>query len=203
MPTIDVDRETAHDAAVRELARPIYPKASLGDRISAWLSDLLHRFLDSGAGLPGGWLTIVVLGLLVAAALAVAVRIARNTLGGRRSGGLHAGRILSAADHRGRAEDFAAQGDWVNAIRQRVQAIGRELEENGVLNPVAGRTAAEMARDAGAAIPHCGAELSAAATVFNDVTYGEREGTEQEYRSISALDDRVRHEVTGRDRVAQ
>ena len=27
MPTIDIDRETAHEAAQRELAKPIYPKS--------------------------------------------------------------------------------------------------------------------------------------------------------------------------------
>ena len=47
-----------------------------------------------------------------------------------------------------------------------------------MLNPVPGRTATELARDAGAAVPDLAGELTQAAIAFNDVTYGERPGTE-------------------------
>jgi hypothetical protein len=99
---------------------------------------------------------------------------------------------LTAAQHRATAESYAAQGDWSSAIRHRLRAIARHLEETGVLDAAPGRTANELARDAGAALPHLSDELSQAATAFNDVTYGEQPGTEDAYRMIVALDDHLR-----------
>lgn len=196
MPEVDIDRETARAAAAEELANPIYSKASLSDRISWWLNDLLNRIVDSGSALPGGWLTIVVLALLLLAVLIAAARVARRTLGGRVGERLYDGRVLAATEHRVRAEQSAARGEWATAIRQRVRAIGRQLEEGGVLNPVAGRTATELAREADRALPGFGDELNFAATVFNDVTYGELPGTEDDYRRIGDLDDRLCSHIT-------
>lgn len=188
---VDIDRETAHDAAARELAKAIYPDTSLSDRVAAWINDLLQKMLKAGTALPGGWLAIVLLGLLVAAGLTVAVRIARRTMGSRRGDHLFGSRPMAAAEHRAKAEQAAAQSDWSSAIRQRVRAIGRQLEEDGVLNPVPGRTAGELAAEAGQALPAFSADLVAAATVFDDVTYGRRPGSELGYRLVSDLDDRL------------
>ena len=58
VPAIDIDRDAAHEAAQRELAKPIYPKASLTERLSEWLDDLLYRIVQEGSSLPGGWFTI-------------------------------------------------------------------------------------------------------------------------------------------------
>jgi hypothetical protein len=66
------------------------------------------------------------------------------------------------------------------------------LEESGVLDPVPGRTATELARDAGRAIPALAAEMRSAVEAFNDVTYGERPGTEAGYRMIADLDEHLR-----------
>ena len=188
---VDIDRETAHDAAARELAKAIYPDTSLSDRVAAWINDLLQKMLKAGTALPGGWLAIVLLGLLVAAGLTVAVRIARRTMGSRRGDHLFGSRPMAAAEHRAKAEQAAAQSDWSSAIRQRVRAIGRQLEEDGVLNPVPGRTAGELAAEAGQALPAFTAALVAAATVYDDVTYGRRPGSELGYRLVSDLDDRL------------
>ena len=54
MPTIDIDRDAAHEAAQHELAKPIYPKASLTDRLLDWISELFYRLMDATAGVPGG-----------------------------------------------------------------------------------------------------------------------------------------------------
>ncbi len=194
MPAIDVDRDAAHDAAQRELAKPIYPKASLTERISEWLDDLLYRIVQEGSSLPGGWFTISVLLIILAVAIVVAVRIARRTMRTNR-GGEHAlfdAHELSAAKHRATAEQYAAAGDWAAAIRHRLRAVARQLEEDGVLNPVPGRTATELAKDAGQALPDLAGELHQAAIAFNDVTYGERPGTEPAYRMIADLDDHLR-----------
>lgn len=60
------------------------------------------------------------------------------------------------------------------------------------LNPAAGRTANELASDAGEVLPHLAGELTQAATAFNDVTYGERPGTQGAYQMIADLDDHLR-----------
>ncbi len=191
MPTIDIDREAAHDAAARELAKPIYPKASLHDRFAEWVNDVIHRLMIGGSSLPGGWLTVVVLAALVLAAVVVAVRIARRTMGRPGDRRLYGDRTLTAADYRERADVSAAQRDWAAAIRQRVRAIGRQLEEDGAVAPVPGRTAVELAREAGSALPDLAGQFSTAATVFNDVTYGDQAGSERNYRLVADLDDRV------------
>ncbi|OBA99850.1 hypothetical protein A5662_01365 [Mycobacteriaceae bacterium 1482268.1] len=193
MPAIDIDRDAAQEAAQRELAKPIYPKPSLTERIADWLDDLIYRIAQEGSSLPGGWFTITVLVIILAVAVVVAVRIARRTMRTSR-GGEHAlfdSHGLTASQHRATAEQYAAQGEWAAAIRHRLRAVARQLEEDGVLNPVPGRTATELAKDAAAAVPGLSDELAQAATAFNDVTYGERPGTEPAYRMIADLDDHL------------
>src|ERR1700754_1252643 len=144
--------------------------------------------------MPGGWLTISVLAILLVIAIVVAVRIARRTMRTNRGGefALFGNHELSAAEHRATAEQYAAGGNWSAAIRHRLRAVARQLEESAVLAPVPGRTASELARDAGRAIPNLAAELSRAAESFNDVTYGERPGTEAAYRMVADLDNHLR-----------
>lgn len=193
MPTVDIDRDAAHEAAQQELNKPIYPKASLTDRLSEWVNELIYRLAQEGAGVPGGWLTIGVLLLLVAVAVVVAWRIARKTMRTDRADpSLYGGHELSAAQHRATAQQHAEAGQWALAIRHRLRAVARQLEESGVLPPVPGRTATELASDAGQALPHLTGELRDAATAFNDVTYGDRPGTEASYRSVAELDDHIR-----------
>lgn len=193
MPAIDIDRDAAHEAAQQELDKAIYPKSSLGDQLLNWLEELLYRVVSSSTNLPGGWFTVAVLLVLVTVAVVVAVRIARRAMRTRRSESatLFDDHELSAAEHRATAERFAASRDWSPAIRHRVRALARQLEENGVLDPVPGRTATELARAAGRALPGLADELFVAAEAFNGVTYGEQPGLESQYRMIAALDDKL------------
>ncbi len=199
MSAIDIDRNAAHDAAQRELSKPIYPKASLGERISDWLNELFYRIFSEGSSVPGGWFTLTVLGILLVVAVVVAVRVARRTMRGNRGAdyALFDSRQLSSAEHRATAEQYAAAADWPHAIRHRLRAVARQLEETGVLDQVPGRTATELGRDAAGAIPELAAEFGWAADMFNDVTYGQRPGTATAYRRLAELDDRLRaHRVT-------
>ncbi|BBZ72368.1 DUF4129 domain-containing protein [Mycobacterium paraseoulense] len=194
MPSIDIDRDAAHQAAQVELDKPIYSKGSAGEQIAEWINEMIYRLLQKTASLPGGWLTATVLFIMLGIALAAAIHIARRTMRTNRGGDyqLFEAAQLTAAQHRATAENYAAQGDWAAAIRHRLRAVARQLEETGVLNPAPGRTANELAADAGAALPHLGGELSQAATAFNDVTYGEQPGTQDAYRMIADLDDHLR-----------
>lgn len=199
MPSIDIDRDGAHQLAQDELSKPIYSQESVRQKLEEWFSEHLYRLLEKTSHIPGGWFTVSVLLILLAVAVVVAVRIARNTLRTKRGGDsqLFDAAQLTAAQHRATAEGFAAQGNWTAAIRHRLRAVARELEETGVLNPTPGRTANELAIDAGAALPHLAVELSQAATAFNDVTYGERPGTQAAYQMIAELDDHLRSRVSG------
>ena len=193
MAQIDIDRDTAHDAAQNELAKSIYPKPSPSEAIMDWIEDLLYRVMARTSEVPGGWFTVAVLIVLLVVAIVVAVRIARRAMRTNRSEqmALFDDHELSAAEHRATAERHAASQQWSPAIRHRVRAVARQLEENGVLDRVPGRTATELARVAGRALPALADELVTAADAFNDVTYGERPGTEAAYRSIVALDGKL------------
>jgi hypothetical protein len=196
---MEIDRDAAHEAAQRELAKPIYPKASLTDRLSEWINEMIFRLMLKGSSLPGGWFTIALLITIGVVLAIIAIRIARRTMRTNRGTdySLFGAAELSAAEHRATAERYAAQGDWSAAIRHRLRAIARQLEESGILNPVPGRTANELARDAGASLPRLASDLRTAAAAFNDVTYGERPGTETGYRQIADLDEHLRSHSAG------
>jgi len=199
MPSIDIDRDAAHRAAQDELNKPIYSKGSAGDQFLDWLNDLIYRLLQETSSVPGGWFTATVLFILLTIAVVVAVRIARRTMRARRGGDhlLFETAQLTAAQHRATAESCAAKGDWAAAIRHRLRAVARQLEETAVLAAAPGRTANELARDAGAVLPHLDGELTEAATAFNDVTYGELPGTQAAYQMIADLDDHLRSRWQG------
>jgi hypothetical protein len=194
MATVLIDRDAAHDAAQRELAKPIYPKQNFTERLSDWINDFIYRLVAHGSEVPGGWFTIAVLLTLLAVAIVVAVRIARRTMKTNRKGdsALFGVAELSAAEHRATAERFAADSNWAAAIRHRLRAVARQLEENGALNAEPGRTANELARDTAKFLPELTWKLADAAASFNDVTYGERPGTESAYRNIAELDEQIR-----------
>jgi hypothetical protein len=199
VPSVDIDRDAARQAAQDELSKPIYPKSSPGDQFNEWLNHLILRLMEKSSSIHGGWFTVTMLFILLAVAVAVGVHIARNTMRTNRGDGdyrLFEAAQLTAAQHRATAEDYAAQGNWAAAIRHRLRAVARQLEESGVLEPAPGRTANELARDAGSALPHLAGELSRAATAFNDVTYGEQPGTPDAYQMIAELDDHLRSRAT-------
>jgi hypothetical protein len=193
LPVIDIDRDDAREAAQRELAKPIYPRVSPKQQFIDFVDMLLRQLVDKGAAVPGGWFTISVLLIVLVVAMVAAIRIARRTLRTNRGDHpLFGPTELSAAEHRAAAEHFAASGDWAAAIRHRLRAVARELEQTGVLDPVAGRTANELARDAGARLPGLAGELARVAETFNDVSYGELPAAAADYRIVTELDDHLR-----------
>ena len=155
MSAIDVDRDTAHQGAQRELDKPIYPKGSLTQQLYEWIHEQLFRLIEKGSSVPGGWFTLSVLFVLLVVAIVVAIRVARRTIRTHRVGDyeLFDTSQLSADQHRAIAERFAAEGNWAAAIRHRLRAVARGLEEARILDLVPGRTANELANDAGARLP--------------------------------------------------
>ncbi|MEU6965977.1 DUF4129 domain-containing protein [Streptomyces chrestomyceticus] len=195
---VRVPRVPAREAAERELADPRYHQndPNLLQRALDWLWDRIGDLFEAAAGAtPGGWtglLAIVLVVLLLAVALRLRLGALRRTptSGG---GALFGDRPRTAAEHRAAAERHAADSRWTEAVQERMRAIVLALEERTLLTPGPGRTADEAASEAGRVLPAHAERLRAAARTFDDVTYGGRPGTAQEYAALSTLDTDLRH----------
>ncbi|MCW2944862.1 MAG: hypothetical protein JWR24_1579 [Actinoallomurus sp.] len=197
-PPAPVGGDQARELGRRELQKPIYHRdePSLVDRvirkISDWLNSLLGHVPGSHTGGSGGWTALVVLlVLLVLVAAAVWWRAGNVRRNAAVREGLLDDRPTTAEDHRAGAERHAAAGEWPQAIRERLRAIARDLEERAILDPRPGRTADELAAEAGAALPGHADELTVGVRVFDDVWYGGRGGDPDGYRRLTELDQRL------------
>ncbi|GAA3444352.1 DUF4129 domain-containing protein [Planomonospora venezuelensis] len=191
---VDITREDAREAAVRELATSIYPKESWWDRFLEGVRDWLSDLIDSASGVPGGWFSIILLVLVILGVALPVLSMARRASRARTGGGageLLGGRARTAAEHRAVAEAHAAAGRWSEAIRERLRAIARTLEDRALLERLPGRTADELAAEAGRMLPGAAAALAEGARLFDDVTYGDLPGTAEGYRRMADLDDLV------------
>ncbi|MDA2810239.1 DUF4129 domain-containing protein [Nocardiopsis sp. RSe5-2] len=188
-----MSREEGARIAAEELSDPAYGNAEPGwiQRVFTALGDLLQEFLRGASGsLPGGWWTLgplLAVLVLVVIALIVYARPSRNARTAQALFGDSA--PATPADHRAAAERHAAGGDYSAAVRERLRAVALELEERGVVAPRPGRTATELAADAGEAMPAQKDALEAAAAVFNDCAYGDRPATPDGYRTLRELDE--------------
>jgi hypothetical protein len=192
---ITLGRDEAQRLARIELANPAYT----GDdepwtqKILRWVLDRIARLLDTvGGSSPLGWFGI----LGVVALVVIVVVVVRRRTGGLTRGpattGLFSGTDRSAADFRAEADLFASSGAWAEAVRARLRAVVRDVEERGLVDVRPGRTADEIARDAGRALPAVAADLRTAARIFDDVWYGGRTADPSSYARLVAVDDAVR-----------
>ena len=192
-----VGRGEAADAARRELSKGVYhaddpsPVQRVIDRVSHWLSNLL----DQAAGAaPGGSAGLLVLVLLIAALIALVFwRVGPLRRGAAvPHGDIELSGPLDADEHRLRANRFAGQRQYAEAVRERMRAIVRELESRGVLEHRPGRTADEVAREAGRLVPAVATDLDRAARLFDEVWYGGRPATAGADAAMREADQRVR-----------
>ncbi|MEE1928057.1 DUF4129 domain-containing protein [Streptomyces sp. TRM 70351] len=189
---VTIDRDTAREAAERELSEPVYraDEPGLVERAVNWFLDRVAVLLDSAVDVtPGGWTGLAAI-LLVAVALLVALRLRLGPLrrAPRPGAALFHDAPRSAADHRAAAERHATAREWTEAVQERMRAIVRALEERALLDPRPGRTADEAAREAGEALPGHAAALRAAARTFDEVTYAGHPGTEPAHARLRDLD---------------
>lgn len=199
MSTEPIGRDEARELARRELEKQIYHRDDpsllerIWDRFSDWLDDLLRQ-ADGGSGSSGGGrLSIVVIVVLVAVAVGLVLWLMRD----RRNPRSNRAPLLeeqpsTAQDHRSAADAMAAAGQWAEAIRERLRAIARDLEERAILGPRPGRTADELAAEAGVALPGYADRLDGAVKIFDDVWYGDRPGTAAGYATLRDLDEELR-----------
>ena len=193
---VELGRETAREAAAEELARQIYREArpSLTERILEWVYERVVGLLDEFATVsPGGYAGLFVILLLIVAAI-VAVRLKVGPFGraARAEDALFVGGPRSADEHRAAADGHAAAGEWAEAVRERLRAVIRSLEERSLLDPRPGRTADEAASEAGQALPECAASLRAATRLFDEIWYGGRSATAASDQVLRDLDEQVR-----------
>ncbi|MEU2257247.1 DUF4129 domain-containing protein [Nocardia xishanensis] len=98
-------------------------------------------------------------------------------------------RLGPAADHRAAAEEAAQRRDFDRALRERFRAVLRGMEQRGVLEVRRSRTADETVDDVSAVLPlEVTTELQPAARSFDEVVYGGRAATEDEYRRLEYAD---------------
>jgi hypothetical protein len=192
---LPLDRDAARDAARDELRRREYADAqppllarAVG-RVLREVGELLDR---AAAAAPGGALGLLalaaLLGLLVAVVLRRVGPLGRSAAAPALFDGT---RELSAAAHRELADAAAAEGRWADAVRERLRAVVRDLEARGALDPRPGRTADEVARDGGAAVPGVADDLRRAALLFDEVWYGGRPADAASYALLVGVDQRV------------
>jgi hypothetical protein len=193
-----VGRGTGHGLARKELAKPVYHQ---GVSFTEWVREKIINFFTKliqqvNSTVPGGWWALVVLGILAVIIIGIVLaRLGPVSLAHRaRGGALRGGAVVTAREHRDRAQRLAAAGDWSGAIRESLRAIAADLEERAILPPRAGRTADELAIEAGSVLPAYGDGLWSAARLFDDVCYGGRPGTARGYAQLRDLDAAV-HEA--------
>lgn len=195
-----IDRDTARELARRELEKPLYQSdkpswlARVWERFTDWLDGLFSNVPSPSENGPGGgWVSWIIIILILMAAIALVFWVMR----GRRIAvslrdELLEDRPSTAKEHRDEAARLAVAGDWAQAIRERLRAIARDLEERVILQPRPGRTANELAVEAGAELPECADELTACVRIFDDVWYGDRPGTPEGYQRLTDLEVLVR-----------
>ncbi|MCZ3389961.1 MAG: DUF4129 domain-containing protein [Actinomycetia bacterium] len=195
---VDIGRDEAQQLAERELLNPLYSDAQppWWQRTGSWVWEHFTDLLNRLGGAASNLLWLIVVAAVIALIVFVIVRRAGGVQRRRARGGeVFTDRTSSAADHRARAEGAARMGDWNEAVLEGFRVIVRQLEERGALDPRAGRTADEAARDAGAVFGPLRSELDAAARAFDEVAYGDRPGTAEAYAQITSLDCALKRSV--------
>jgi hypothetical protein len=193
---ITIGADDARQAAQRELSKRIYhtqdrPWAErLMSAIFRWVGHVIDRAAGASPGGAVGLLLIVLTVVVILVALRVGVgplaRAARVT------SPVFEEKDRTADDYRALADEYAAAGDFSAAVRERFRATVRELEQRGVLEPRAGRTADEAAAEAGRVLPALGADLHAGARAFDDVSYGGKTAGASTDAGLRSLHQQVR-----------
>lgn len=188
---VQPDRSTARGWLAQELAGPEY-RQSQGSwlaRAWSWLWDRLQQV--SVPGLGTGWTSVVVVVVLLVALVAVVLLVGgplRRSARQSPPGPVFETAPEPSSAHFARADAAAAAGDHALAVAERFRGLVRALEERALLDVRPGRTAAEIAAEAGAWLPDCADALHRAARTFEDVRYGGRPAT-------AATDDDLRDVV--------
>lgn len=193
---VDLGRDEARELARRELSNPSYERDTpILTRVLRWLAEQVGRILDAATGTLSSQFGLAII-VAIAVAFAAFVILRAGPLARRadtRAGAVLPARPRSAAEYRAAADDAAARGDWTTAVVERFRAVVAGLEERGVLDPRAGRTADEAAREATAVLGELAPPggMHAGARLFDGVRYGGAAATQDDDRLLRDLDHAV------------
>jgi hypothetical protein len=175
-----------------ELSKPEYNRPDdLFNRALEWLFEQLGDLLEV---LPGtGGLSAVLIGSVVAVAVAASLFAARGRL---RSSALKAGSSgavleeahLRAHDYRERAERARTARDWNAVLLDSYRALTASAGERTLLDDTAARTAHEVAASLSPVFPGYAQALFNAAAGFDRVRYGQLDCDEQDALAVAELD---------------
>lgn len=191
-PPLDPDAGPARQWLREELARPEYTDdVTWQERLDRWLAQRMPDGLDVGGSVLGA-LAVVLLILVTVAVIAWQVRSFRAGTRRQQEGrDVFEETTLSAAEHRAVAERASSAGDFDTAVREYFRAIARSLEERTIISERPGRTAHEVALEAGTLLPDHVGDLRAAADSFDAVVYGKRRATTEAAQRMRDSDSRV------------
>jgi Domain of unknown function (DUF4129) len=194
-PAPEIGRQAAQRLARDELSKAVYhPHKPFIQWLLDEIGSLLTKLVNGSGSLPGGWWGLIALAALVVVVVTIILRrigpVARSRRNGR---GLLSGTApLTARERREHAERLAAAGDYSAAILEFLRAIAAGLEERGTLVPNPGRTADELADEAGRLLPAQARDLADAARLFDGVCYGGIAGTREGYEQLRDLERAIR-----------
>jgi Domain of unknown function (DUF4129) len=190
-----ITRDGEQRLARHELAKPPYHRhdPTWLDKTLSWLWDhLLDVFSRASHDAPGHGLGLgLVLVLLAVGIVAIVMRVGplRRPTTSREP--VFGDTDRPAADYRRTAAEYAAAYEWALAVRERLRAIARELEERGVLDPRPGRTADELCREASAQLPALATSFRDATQAFDAIWYGDVTARAADDELLRALDEQL------------
>jgi hypothetical protein len=186
-----IGRQAAQRLARHELAK--LAALPLWYRI---LQDIGQLFGYAGSSVPAGWFGLIALAVLAFVLVIVIVAWVRPARRKRAAtGAVLGGLARTAREYREQAARLAANRDYGQAIIEGVRAIAAELDERAILLPRPGRTANELAAEAGAELPALATDLRLVTRLFDDVRYGGRPGTQAGYELVTRVDAQARTAV--------
>jgi len=192
------DGDEAQRWAEQELQDPRYAdaKPTWFDYLAEDVAEFIGSLFSQDTGEQVGNVALIIVTVVIVAALITVLilwgrpRVSRRVRQ-RESDLLGARDRRTAAQLRADAARSARDGDWDTATVLRFRALARSLLERDIIDPAPGATAQAIAREAAAAFSAQHEALTAAAGAFDDVRYLRRPATEQSYRALAEIDDRL------------
>ena len=190
-PPLDPSPDDASSLLRRELVHPEYHERDVLQQVLGWIDRLVNGAVDAASRTPPlSTFAAMIAFLLLALGLGWLLSRARRTARAARDRAvLPAGRALTAADLRSRAERALAEGRAEDAVVDAFRALAARQVERGLLEDRPGATAHEVAAAVGAAHPDQRPRVDGTAALFDAVRYGDRPASPAQAEGVLELDD--------------
>ncbi|WP_426183930.1 DUF4129 domain-containing protein [Microbacterium sp. TWP3-1-2b2] len=192
------DGDEARRWAEQELQDPRYAdaKPTWFDYLAEDVAEFIGSLFSPDTGQQVGNVALIIVTVVIVAALITVLILwgrprASRRVKRRETDLLGERDRRTAAQLRADAARSARDGDWDAATVLRFRALARALLERDIIDPAPGATAQAIARDAALVFTAHRVDLTAAAGAFDDVRYLRHPASEQSYRALADLDDRL------------